>query len=206
MIIKSNPVKLLSYLLFTFILINTTICIKYRSINGEGNNINQPSAGIPNTPFVRNVPPTSFFADTNNNLIHTPGEYTFVPETLFTCSAILPDGVFPLPRCVSNKLMSKQSKDNDMFDMSRLEKFKSKRKTSHIVSVNFKSSVLNLTLPQYNNAMAQLLRYINHEYFLLLKVNILGTFYENGRKFWIRCRIKLSRRHLHSSRRSILFI
>jgi hypothetical protein len=34
--------------------------------------------------------------------------------------------------------MSKQSKDGDMFDINRLEKFKSRRKISHMVStLNF---------------------------------------------------------------------
>ncbi|RIA91281.1 hypothetical protein C1645_123186 [Glomus cerebriforme] len=134
MIIKNNRFKLLSYFLFIFTLISTSLCQEYRSITGEGNNKNQPSAGIPNTPFTRNVPPTSFFADANDNLIHTPGEYTFVPNTLFTCAANLPDGVFPLPRCISNKVMSKQSKDNDMFDISKLEKYKSKRRISHMLT------------------------------------------------------------------------
>jgi hypothetical protein len=100
-----------------------------------GNNRYQPTAGTPKTPFVRNLPSTSHYADANNNLIHTPGDYTSIPDTLFTCNATLPDDIFPLPRCVSNKLMSKQSKDNDIFDIPRLEKFKSKRKVSHIVSV-----------------------------------------------------------------------
>ncbi|RGB28169.1 heme peroxidase [Rhizophagus diaphanus] len=100
-----------------------------------GNNRYQPTAGTPKTPFVRNLPSTSYFADGNNNLIHTPGDYISIPDTLFTsCNATLPDNIFPLPRCVSNKLMSKQSTDNDIFDIPRLEKFKSKRKVSHILT------------------------------------------------------------------------
>lgn len=135
MITKNKPFNLLLFLFYTSILITTTICLEYRPIDGMGNNRNLPSAGIPKTPFVRNIPSTSYFADRNNNLIHTPGDYISTPDTLFTCNATLPDGIFPLPRCVSNKLMSKQSKDNDIFNIPRLEKFKSKRKVSHIVSV-----------------------------------------------------------------------
>ncbi|GBC07611.1 hypothetical protein RclHR1_07570007 [Rhizophagus clarus] len=136
MIINNILFKFLSYLLFTFILITTTICVEYRSINGEGNNRNQPSAGIPETPFVRNVPSTSFYADTNNNLINTPGNYVAAPNTNTpnTCAANLPNGVFPLPRCVSDKVMSKQSKDDDMFNVALLEKYKSKRKVSHVLT------------------------------------------------------------------------
>jgi hypothetical protein len=99
-----------------------------------GNNRYQPTAGSPNTPFVRNIPSTSHYADGNNNLIHTPGDYISTTDIL-TCNATLTVDVFPLPRCVSNKIMSKQSKDSDIFDIPRLEKFKSKRKVSHIVSV-----------------------------------------------------------------------
>ncbi|PKC07457.1 heme peroxidase [Rhizophagus irregularis] len=134
MIIKNKLFKFLSYLLFTFLLITTTICIEYRSINGEGNNRNKPSAGISDTPFARDVPSTSFFADANNNLIVTPGNYLDVPKTLFTCDANLPEGTFPLPRCVSNKVMSKQSKDDDMFNTTLLEKYKSKRRISHMLT------------------------------------------------------------------------
>jgi len=125
---------LLSYLFFTSFLITTILCLEYRPIDGKGNNRNQPSDGTPNTPFVRSILSTHF-ADLNNNLIHTPGDYISTPATPFTCAASLPDGVFPLPRCVSNKLMSKQSKEEDIFDVSRLEKFKSKRKVSHIVNI-----------------------------------------------------------------------
>jgi hypothetical protein len=133
MIIKNKLFKILSYLLFTFLLITTTICIEYRSINGEGNNRNQPSAGIPETPFARNLPSKSFYADAKNNLINTPGNYVSAPTTLNTCAAKLPDGVFPLPRCISNKVMSMQSKDEDMFNITLLEKYKSRRRISHVV-------------------------------------------------------------------------
>lgn len=135
MIIKNKPFNLLFFLFYTSILITTTTCLEYRPIDGMGNNRYQPSAGTPKTPFVRKLPSTSHFADGNNNLIHTPGDYISIPDTLFTCNATLPDDIFPLPRCVSNKLTSKQSKDNDIFDIPRLEKFKSKRKVSHIVSI-----------------------------------------------------------------------
>jgi hypothetical protein len=119
-----------------FILITTTICLEYRPIDGKGNNRNQPSAGIPDIPFVRNTPSKSYFADATNNMIDTPGQYISTPTTPFSCAAaILLEGVFPLPRCVSNKLMSMQSKDNDMYNVSHLEKFKSKRKVSHMVNI-----------------------------------------------------------------------
>src|SRR5438045_9726541 len=126
MIIKHNP---LSYILLTFILITTSTC-EYRSINGQNNNINNPSAGIPETPFVRNIPQAQpFYADANNNMISTPGNYISAPPaTVLSCTDALTENVFPLPRCISNRIMSKQSKDTDMFDLTHLEKFKSKRR------------------------------------------------------------------------------
>src|ERR1044072_9503292 len=134
MTIKNKSFKLLSYIVFTFILITTTVS-EYRPIDGKGNNLNNPSAGIPGTSFVRSVPSSSFF-DVNNNMIQTAGNYNVAPPAAtLTCADNSPAQVFPLPRCVSNKLMSTRSKDDDMFDLGRLEKFKSKRKISHMVSV-----------------------------------------------------------------------
>ena len=131
-----NLFNLLSFLLFAFVLLTTTTC-EYRSLDGSGNNKNNPNAGIPESPFVRGIPPAlPFYAEGNNNtLIHTPGDYNLRPQVPFTCTgAKLPDGVYPLPRCVSNLLMSKQFKDEDIFDLQKLEKYKSKRRISHMVS------------------------------------------------------------------------
>ena len=89
-------------------------------MDGSGNNVNQPLAGIPGTPFIRNPLLKPFYADAFNNLINTPGNYTAIPN--ITCSAALSGGTFPLPRCVSNKVASKQAQDNDMFNLVLLEK------------------------------------------------------------------------------------
>ncbi|SRR6266498_5439682 len=134
---KDKSFKFLFRVIFTiFFLLTTVTYQEYRPLNGEGNKRDEPLAGVANTPFVRNIPSTPNYADENANLIHTPGNYTAkVSDAFTTCNAKLPDGVFPLPRCVSNKLMSMQSKDEDMLDLSRLNKFESKRKISHIVSV-----------------------------------------------------------------------
>ncbi|CAG8440207.1 7817_t:CDS:10 [Funneliformis mosseae] len=108
---------------------------EYRSLNGEGNNRNDPLAGVMKTPFARNVPSMSNFADENFSMIPTPGNYTTnVPNAFLACNATLPDGIFPLPRCVSNKLMSMQMNEDDIFDLTHLEKFKSKRDISHVLT------------------------------------------------------------------------
>ncbi|CAI2176968.1 15881_t:CDS:10 [Funneliformis geosporum] len=108
---------------------------EYRSLNGEGNNRNELLIGTSNIPFVRNIPSKPNFADANYNMIPTPGNYTAnVPDALIACNATLPNGVFPLPRCVSNKLTSLQLNEDNMFDLPLLEKFKSKRDISHILT------------------------------------------------------------------------
>ncbi|CAG8586007.1 12444_t:CDS:10, partial [Funneliformis caledonium] len=107
----------------------------YRSVTGEGNKKDEPLIGISNTPFARKFPSVPNFADVNYNLIPTPGNYKAIDTgALTSCSAKLPVGTFPLPRCVSNKIMSMQLIDDDMFDIKRLDKFKSKRKISHILT------------------------------------------------------------------------
>ncbi|CAG8586024.1 12445_t:CDS:10 [Funneliformis caledonium] len=132
----NNPFKFLFHVIFTilFLLVNITYQ-EYRSLNGEGNNRNDPLAGVMKTPFARNVPSMSNFADENFSMIPTPGNYTTnVPNAFLACNATLPDGIFPLPRCVSNKLMSMQMNEDDIFDLTRLEKFKSKRDISHVLT------------------------------------------------------------------------
>src|SRR2546429_7603309 len=115
-IIKNKSFKLLSYILFTLILITSTIYGEYRSIDGQNNNIKNPSAGIPETPFIRNFTQKPLYADANNNLIPTPGNYISAPPaTVLNCADTLPDGTYPLPRCISNKIASRRSKDEDMF-------------------------------------------------------------------------------------------
>ncbi|CAI2178888.1 18226_t:CDS:2 [Funneliformis geosporum] len=64
-------------------------------------------------------------AITEMSMIPTPGDYTAkVPDALIVCNVTLPDGTFPLPRCVNNKIMSMQMNENDMFDLTRLDNFK----------------------------------------------------------------------------------
>jgi len=136
MIIKNKPIKLLWHIIiFIILLITITFQQGYRPLNGEGNNRIQSTAGIAKTPLVRELPSAFRFADDTAKMIPTPGDYDVVPDTFTTCSAQLSEGLFPLPRCVSNKLTAMMLKDEDAYDFSRLEKFKSKRKNSHIVSL-----------------------------------------------------------------------
>ncbi|GBC41947.2 heme peroxidase [Rhizophagus irregularis DAOM 181602=DAOM 197198] len=65
-------------------------------------------------------------------MVPTPGNYATDPKV--SCVDPLPAGNYPLPRCVSNLITAMTLKDTDSFDLKRLDKFKSKRKNSHILT------------------------------------------------------------------------
>ncbi|CAG8440194.1 7816_t:CDS:10 [Funneliformis mosseae] len=136
MIYENKPFNFLFYIIFTILSLLIIITYQeYRSLNGEGNNRNDILIGTSNIPFVRNIPSKPNFADENYSMIFTPGNYTTeVPDAFIACNATLPNDIFPLPRCVSNKLMSMQLNEEDMFNLPLLEKFKSKRDISHILT------------------------------------------------------------------------
>ncbi|GES81430.1 heme peroxidase [Rhizophagus clarus] len=127
-------------ILFLISLLFKSVYTEYRTLNGSYNNLNNPF--LPTT-LARNNPPISFFngqssASPNNNfqsLPSTPGNYTsLVPNNLASCgtSANLPGELYPLPRCVSNIVGSIRANLNDVYNLNTLEKYKSKRKISHI--------------------------------------------------------------------------
>ncbi|CAG8663617.1 4652_t:CDS:10 [Rhizophagus irregularis] len=112
--------------------------MEYRTLNGTYNNLRNP---ILSTTLARENPPVSFFSNSANfnndfqSLPATPGNYSsLVPTNLASCSssAQLPEDLYPLPRCVSNIIGSVRANLTDVYNLSTLEKFKSKRKISHI--------------------------------------------------------------------------
>src|SRR3954454_5956195 len=69
-------------------------------------------------------------------LISTRLNYTrSVPIAFVNCTSSnnLPEGLYPLPRCISNLIGSIRTNVDDVYNLDTLEKFKSKRKISHIV-------------------------------------------------------------------------
>jgi hypothetical protein len=125
-------IKILFHLIF---LITIATC-DYRSISGEGNNRFFPSDGIANTPLIRETVPDTLYEDAATfQMVPTPGNYATDPKV--SCADLLPGGNYPLPRCVSNVITAMRLNDTDSFDLNRLDKFKSKRKNSHIVSYIF---------------------------------------------------------------------
>lgn len=132
-------------ILFLFSLLFKSVYTEYRTLNGTYNNLNNPF--LP-TSLARTNPPVSFFSKSANfnndfqSLPATPGNYSSsVPTNLASCSSSsqLPEGLYPLPRCVSNIVGSIKANLSDVYNLNTLEKFKSKRKISHIVC--FKSFV-----------------------------------------------------------------
>src|ERR1041385_7738534 len=136
MLIKINGQnKLLFHVIFSILLITITTCQEYRAIDGSGNNRNVPLAGIPKTPFSRQIPPKSLYqpGPTPFQMIPTPGNYELDPNV--SCTDTLPSGNFPLPRCVSNKISAMKLQSDAAFNLAQSDKFKSKRRNSHIVSI-----------------------------------------------------------------------
>ena|SRR6266498_2812846 len=120
------------------------ITAEIRSLDGQSNNLNDPKAGTPQSEYKREIEKTSWLdADT---MVSTPGEYTEnVPKANSNCKAPLPEGKFPLPRCVSNLVNGLQAKLSDGFDLSGQEAKQSQRKNSHmvrwcgaVICINFK--------------------------------------------------------------------
>ncbi|GBB83501.1 hypothetical protein RclHR1_10200008 [Rhizophagus clarus] len=123
-------IKILFHLIF---LITIATCIEYRSITGEGNNRFFPSDGMADTPLIRDALPNPLYADAATfEMVPTPGNYATDPKA--SCSNPLPAGNYPLPRCVSDLISAMRIQDTDAFNLQRLDKFKSKRKNSHILT------------------------------------------------------------------------
>jgi len=130
MLIKINQ---LLYHIILSILITIASC-EYRSINGEGNNRDFPSDGIPITPLGRELPQSSqYVAEVPFQMVPTPGNYGET-DPVVSCADPLPANNFPLPRCVSNKITAMGLQNENSFDLASLEKFKSKRKNSHLLT------------------------------------------------------------------------
>ncbi|CAG8535727.1 5775_t:CDS:10 [Dentiscutata erythropus] len=126
--IRSRVILVLIYVLA----FENVVLSEYRTLNGTNND--KDTIGVVNMPFVRQQVPLTYFQDNVAIMVSTPGNYTTL-TTAVSCADRLPAGNLPLPRCVSNVLHSYRLKANDVFNLTYLEQFKSKRSISHIVSV-----------------------------------------------------------------------
>src|SRR5438105_1682469 len=120
------------YKLFIYLslLLPTYIVAEYRSLDGSNNNIANPNAGIPNAPFFRQKPNHENYAGNNGEMIPSPGNYNAPNGKALTCKDAREEGIFPLPRCISNVIDGYRLTRQDAFSWNFLDSFKSKRKVS----------------------------------------------------------------------------
>src|SRR4051812_46422797 len=120
------------FIYFSLIILATYVVAEYRSLDGSNNNIAVPNAGIPNVPFNRQKPNYEKYAGNNGKMIPSPGNYVLNGISP-TCKDPREEGIFPLPRCISNVLDGYQLTRENEFSWDFLDSFKSKRKVSHMV-------------------------------------------------------------------------
>ncbi|CAG8542019.1 2813_t:CDS:10 [Paraglomus occultum] len=96
---------------------------EYRSLDGTGNNKNNPSAGSNSQPYKRLKSVNTFYSDANQTMLQTPA-------TPVNCSSALATNVYPLPRCVSNLISRYGIASYD----PAIASFSSKRQISHMVT------------------------------------------------------------------------
>ncbi|CAI2171547.1 10820_t:CDS:2 [Funneliformis geosporum] len=116
--------------IFQFLVVVTA----QRALDGQSNNLNDPKSGTPQSPYKRDIGKQEW-QDGIDLMILTPGDYSEnVPKGNVACAAPLQEGIFPLPRCVSNLVYGIQAKLGDEFDLSIQDTKKSKRKNSHMLT------------------------------------------------------------------------
>src|SRR6266542_5745028 len=82
-----------------------TVEYEYRSLDGSNNNIAEPKAGTPKAHFFRNKPNGTNYAGDNGEMIPSPGNYVLGEGAVAPkCKDPRAEGIFPLPRCISNVL------------------------------------------------------------------------------------------------------
>jgi hypothetical protein len=106
---------------------------QYRSLDGTNNNLLVPDAGASGVLYLNG---NELFADpTTASMLNCPHNYQNDGLPLVDrCSDILPEGTFPLPRCISDLANGIQATQAQQYDENFIESLKSIRKSSHMVS------------------------------------------------------------------------
>ncbi|CAB4491492.1 unnamed protein product [Rhizophagus irregularis] len=139
---RSNCKESMRCILFIYLLLHLIVlpayvaaAVEYRSLDGSNNNIAEPKAGTPNVPFFRQKPHDANYAGDNGEMVSSPGNYNYNPnEVVPKCKDLIPKGMFPLPRCISDVLDGYQTTAKDAFSWDFIDSFKSKRKVSHMIT------------------------------------------------------------------------
>ncbi|CAG8630503.1 4443_t:CDS:10 [Rhizophagus irregularis] len=142
MTMRSNCKESMRCILFIYLLLHLIVlpayvaaAVEYRSLDGSNNNIAEPKAGTPNVPFFRQKPHDANYAGDNSEMVSSPGNYNYNPnEVVPKCKDLIPKGMFPLPRCISDVLDGYQTTAKDAFSWDFIDSFKSKRKVSHMIT------------------------------------------------------------------------
>ncbi|CAI2196048.1 635_t:CDS:2, partial [Funneliformis geosporum] len=83
---------------------------------------------MPGVPYMREYPPESFYPNGEGKMLKTPIDSS--PKSSVKCSDPLPEGTYPLPRCISNVF----EYDYETFDVEQRSELRSKRRTSHMIT------------------------------------------------------------------------
>ena len=109
----------------------------YRSLDGTDNNQNDPNAGASGAKYLNYKNARELFANpTTASMLTCPHNYQAVGlPVVDRCTDVLPEGTFPLPRCISNLADGIHSTQAQQFNEIFVSDLKSKRKSSHMVSL-----------------------------------------------------------------------
>src|SRR6266498_443389 len=132
----SNNKMLLCGILIYFSLFKINNAQQYRSLDGTNNNLNVPNAGASGVNYLNYKNAIELFADSATaSMVACPHNYQAVTlPVVDKCTDILPEGTFPLPRCISDLVNGVQATQAQQFDENFVDTFRSKRKSSDMVS------------------------------------------------------------------------
>ncbi|PKC11241.1 heme peroxidase [Rhizophagus irregularis] len=129
--------KILFYgILVYFSLFKINNAQQYRTLDGTNNNLNVPNAGVVGAIYLNYKNAVELFADSATaSMVICPQNYQVVAlPVVDKCTDVLQEGTFPLPRCISNLADGVQATQAQQFDESFVDSFKSKRKSSHMMT------------------------------------------------------------------------
>ncbi|RIA97145.1 heme peroxidase [Glomus cerebriforme] len=131
-----NDIKFLLGILVCFSLFKTNNAQQYRSLDGTNNNLNVPNAGAVGAVYLNYKNAIELFADsTTASMLSCPHNYQAVTlPVVDKCVDILPEGTFPLPRCLSDLGDGVQATRAQQFNETFVNNHKSKRKSSHMMT------------------------------------------------------------------------
>jgi hypothetical protein len=121
---------------YFFLLFKISNAQQYRSLDGTNNNLYVPNAGASGVQYLNYKNAKEFFADpTTASMLTCPHNYINDGLPIVDkCTDILPEGIFPLPRCISNLANGIRATQAQQFGVNFINSLKSKRKSSHMVS------------------------------------------------------------------------